>query len=83
MPAQNTFRDSVHRDRAIADRNRGIATGKSAKGWSFKRHEAEPGTFERMRAEAKAMLRNHFADVLEDYQRAAHPERYEVFDVPF
>jgi hypothetical protein len=36
-----------------------------------------------VRVEAKVMLRNHFADVLEDYQRAAHPERYEACDVPF
>lgn len=77
------FNDQAHRDRAMADRNAGRHTGKSAKGWTFRRHEAEPGTFERVRAEAKAILRSHFADVLEDYQRAAHPERYEVHDVPF
>jgi len=60
---------------AMERRNRGIPTGKQAKGWNVKRSSPEAGTFDRLRAEAKARLRAHFADVFADYQAAAFPDR--------
>ena len=61
-------------------RNRGVPTGKQAAGWQVKRRpDPELGTFERVRAEAKARLRNHWADVLAQYQAAAYPDR----EIPF
>lgn len=61
-------------------RNRGVPTGKQAAGWEFRRRpDSEIGTFERVRAEAKARLREHFSAVLEEYLTAAHPDR----EIPF
>lgn len=56
-------------------RNRGLPTGKQAAGWANKRPDPEAGSFERVRAEIKARLRDHWADVLADYQAAAYPDR--------
>ena len=64
------------RNAAQERRNRGVPTGKQAAGRSVKRRpDPEAGTFDRVRAEAKALLRDHFADVLADYQAAAFPDR--------
>jgi hypothetical protein len=61
-------------------RNRGLHTGKQATGWQFKRPDPARGSFERLRLEIKARLRDHWASVHDDYLRAAFPERY---DIPF
>jgi hypothetical protein len=62
-------------------RNRGLHTGKAAKGWNVKRPDPEKGSFDRLRLEIKARLRQHWSDVLEDYARVAFPERFE--EIPF
>jgi hypothetical protein len=57
-------------------RNRGISTGKQAKGWTpVKRPDAAIDSFERLRIQAKACLRDHFSRVLADYQAEAFPDR--------
>lgn len=63
--------------RAAADvrRARGQHTGKMAAGWNVKRPDAPAGSFDRLRAEIKARLRDHWSDVLADYQAAAFPDR--------
>jgi len=55
------------RENAQVRRNRGLSTGKSAKGWNDKRPDPTDD-LELLRARAKARLRDHWADVLADYQ---------------
>jgi hypothetical protein len=68
------------RDAAQARRNKGLHTGKAATGWQFKRPDPARGSFDRLRLEIKAHLRDHWASVHDEYLRAAYPERY---DIPF
>jgi hypothetical protein len=57
-------------------RNRGVSTGKPAKGWDrAKRPDSAIDEWERLRIEAKTRLRDHFAQVLADYQGIAFPDR--------
>ena len=75
------FTETMDRGKALAvlARNRGLPTGKSAKGWNRRRSRPDPeaGTFERLWAVATAAWRNTREEVEEDYRRAVYPERYD------
>lgn len=66
------------RDTAAAKRHRGISTGKQAAGWNWKRTEPERNTWAYHVAVAKCWVTNAAEMALEDYRRAAFPERYET-----
>lgn len=68
-----------HQANAQAARNKGYHTGKSAKGWQFKRRDPEAGSFARLAEECRISMRLTAANAIEDYLRAVYPERYEEF----
>ena len=72
------FLDRMERGKTAAANRRykGLSTGKSAKGWDFKRSEAEPGTWAHHVAVAKCNLRHAIGFAQDDYLRAVFPERY-------
>ena len=55
------------RDEAQARRNRGLATGKSAKGWNVKRPDPTDD-LELLRAKLHAVFRDHWIGVRADYE---------------
>jgi len=64
---------------AAADRrNRGLHTGKQAKGWNVKRPDPVD-EIALLAARLKATFREHCAQCLADYQAAAYPDR----EIPF
>ena len=65
------------RSAAQERRNRGLSTGKSAKGWNVKRPDPTD-EFELVRARAKAILGDHCKQVLADYQWNINPQ-----EIPF
>lgn len=65
------------RELAQQRRNRGLATGKSAKGWDRKRSDPVD-ELALLAARLKAMFREHCAQCLADYRAAAHD-----LEIPF
>lgn len=76
--AKHNFTDTMDRGKLIAqrDRNRGLPTGKSAKGWNRKRRDLEAGTWAYTVAACRAGLAFVSSDALETYRRAVYPERF-------
>ena len=74
------FTDTMEQGKALAiqNRNRGIATGKSAKGWTRKRRDTDEGW-----ARDKIVMRLKWIEArdwaTEGYLRDVFPERYEAF----
>ena len=74
------FTDTMEQGKALAiqNRNRGIATGKSAKGWDRKRLDTDEGW-----SRDKIVMRLKWIEARDwamgDYLAAVFPERYEAF----
>jgi hypothetical protein len=66
-----------YRANAIARRNRGLHTGKSAAGWDYVQRELEAGTWDHHFASARAAVRCAIAIAQEEYLRAVFPDRYD------
>jgi len=67
------------KDRALVARNRGIPTGKAAKGHSRRRRPAPVTSRERQGIEAAIRAKLEADLAKEDALRAQYPERYEFF----
>lgn len=82
--AKHNFTDTMDRAKIAAqvNRNRGLHVGKQAKGWGLKRYKvrAEEG-WHRTLGMARVQWSNAKGDALEEYCRAAFPERYEGWPV--
>lgn len=65
------------RTAAMQRRNRGLSTGKAAKGWNAKpAPDAEKGSWEHTVALAKVAVREAASAAQEAYRRAVFPDRY-------
>lgn len=62
------FNNPIYHELAVQQRNRGMATGKSAKGWDVKRPDSPKGTWARHVEEAKSGWRADRDAALNDYQ---------------
>jgi hypothetical protein len=65
------------RTAAMQRRNRGLSTGKSAKGWNFKPRDPEKGSWDYTVAVAKIHVRHAVAMAQEEYRRSVFPERFD------
>lgn len=68
------------KDRAAARRNRGLSTGKAAKGWDRKAGDHAPverGSFAELVARTRAHWDCARGECIEDFLRAVFPDRYE------
>lgn len=61
----------LHRELAVLRRNQGLATGKAAKGWDFKRPDAPRGSWDDLVARTKAKWQGDKARAIEEFEQAA------------
>lgn len=71
-----TDRMEAGRTAAAARRHSARVTGKSAKGWDYKRPDPAKGSFERVRLAATAQWQAASGLAHEDYLRTVFPERF-------
>lgn len=72
---------AAHKDRASARRNRGLSTGKAARGHTRKAGDHAPverGSFAELLARTRAYWECARGEACEEYLRAVFPDRYEV-----
>lgn len=61
----------LHRELAVLRRNQGLATGKAAKGWEFKRPDAPRGSWDDLVARTKAKWETDKSRAIGEFEQAA------------
>lgn len=79
---RSNFTDTMERAKANAmrNRNRGLPTGKAAKGWvrTKPHHTPAKGSWDRLLTETRARWHNAAGTALADYQWAVNPSRADI-----
>lgn len=80
--SRHNFTESMDRAKELAQvrRNRGLATGKSAKGWARKRphHTPAKGSWDRLLTETRVRWNHAAGTAVDDYLWAVNPSRDDI-----